>query len=104
MGAAGLAPTVRAYPGPRPQAAPVIQELIAQLEAAGVRVLSARVCSQVGVVVTANVTVWCYRRLLHWRWDGREMTWPSADPPGAARRLIQIVHGGPGAYEAVHEG
>ena len=104
MGAAGLAPTVRAYPGPRPQAAPVIQELIAQLEAAGVRVLSARACSQVGVVVTAHVTVWCYRRLLHWRWNGQDLSWPSADPPGAARRLVQIIHGGPGLSEAVHEG
>jgi hypothetical protein len=81
----------------------VIQELIAHLEAAGVRVLSARACSQVGVVVTANVTVWCYRRLLHWRWDGRDVTWPSADPPGAARRLVQIVQAGPGTCEAVHE-
>jgi hypothetical protein len=104
MGTAGLAPVVRPYPGLGRQAAPVIQELITHLEAAGVRVLSARVCSQVGVVVTADVTVWCYRLLLHWRWDGRDLTWPSADPPGAVRRLVQAVQGGPGACEAVHEG
>ena len=82
----------------------MIQELVAHLEAAGVRVLSARAYSQVGVVVTADVTVWCYRRLLHWRWDGRDLIWPSADPPGAARRLAQTVHGGPETYEAVHRG
>jgi hypothetical protein len=71
----------------RPEAAAVVRALADELTAAGVRVLDMRACSRVGVVVTANVVIWCYGRLLHWRWDGGEMTWPAADAFGAVRRL-----------------
>lgn len=75
------------YPPYRPAAEAVVRALAEELTAAGVRVLDMRACSRVGVVVTAKVVVWCYGRLLHWRWDGEELTWPAADAFGAARRL-----------------
>jgi hypothetical protein len=78
---------VTPYPRYRPPADAVIRALADELESAGVRVLDIRACSRVGLLVTAEVAVWCYGRLLHWRWDGEELTWPAADAFGAARRL-----------------
>lgn len=75
------------YPRHRPTAEAVIKALADELETAGVRVLDMRACSRVGLLVTAEVVVWCYGRLLHWRWEGKELTWPASDAFGAARRL-----------------
>jgi hypothetical protein len=82
------------YPARRREAESMVRALADELEAAGVRVLDVRACSQVGLLVTAEVIVWCYRRLLHWRHDGEDMTWPAADAFGAARRLVQAGQGG----------
>jgi hypothetical protein len=70
----------------RPEAEAVVRVLTDELTAAGVRVLDMRARSRVGVVVTAEVVVWCYGRLLHWRWEDKELTWPAADAFCAARR------------------
>ena len=74
---------------PRPSLAPetVMQSLAEELEALGVQVLDTRACSRVGVLVSHDLVVWCYGRRLHWRQDGREMTWLAADTIGAARRM-----------------
>jgi hypothetical protein len=74
---------------PRPGPAALLQALADQLAELGVRVLDARACSRVGVLVTRNRVVWCYGPLLRWRQDGQEMTWPAADAYGAARRLAE---------------
>jgi hypothetical protein len=77
------------YPRHRPEAEAVIRALANELRAAGVRVLDMRACSRVGVLVTAEVVIWCYGRLLHWRWEDDEVTWPAADAFGAVRRLAE---------------
>jgi hypothetical protein len=40
-----------------------------------------------------GVTVWTNGRVLWWRADGEEMTWPAADPYGAAGRLAARKNG-----------
>jgi hypothetical protein len=85
---------VISHPRHWPQASALIGALAEELEAAGVRVLDMRASSRVGLLVTAEVVVWCYGRLLHWRRDGEEMTWPAADAYGAARRLAGAGAGG----------
>jgi hypothetical protein len=79
---------------PWPQAETVIRALADELAALGVRVLDARACSRVGLLVSANRIVWCYGRRLHWQQDGQAVTWPTADTYGAARRLTGSGPGG----------
>jgi hypothetical protein len=72
--------------------ADVLRTLADLLQARGLTRLYGCACAAVGVLsVTIGLTVWCDGRLLRWRHDGDETTWPAADPDGAARRLADLA-------------
>ena len=74
-------------PPPRQRPAEALDALAQQLRRRGIRSLYADSCDRFGVLSMPGVTVWTNGRVLWWRADGEEMTWPAADPYGAADRL-----------------
>jgi hypothetical protein len=83
-------------PGPRIRPGDVVRAVADELESAGVRVLDVRACSRVGLLlVSGELVVWCWGRLLRWHHQGQPVTWPAGDAYGAARRLAEAVEAGP---------
>jgi hypothetical protein len=59
-----------------------------ELQRRGCQRIYARACERVGVLsVCLGLTVWCHRDTLVWCVRGEVVTWPAADPLGAAARL-----------------
>lgn len=60
-----------------------------------VPVSAVRAYPTVGLLtLPCGIAVWCYARMLSWRYDGQTVTWPAADAYGAARRLAQAARQG----------
>jgi hypothetical protein len=47
------------------------------------------------LLVSGELVVWCWGRLLRWHHHGQQVTWPAGDAYGAARRLAEAVQAGP---------
>jgi hypothetical protein len=92
-------PPYLAAPGPpasppyqRP--AEALRALAAQLTRVGTTRLYGNACTHYGVLsISYGLTVWTNGRVLWWRHNGRETTWPAADPQGAARLLTTLTPG-----------
>ncbi len=75
----------------RLEPANVLRALADLLQQRGVTRLYGSAGQQLGVLsVTDSVTVWTDGRLLWWQQDGENVTWPAADPDGAATRLAAL--------------
>lgn len=71
-----------------------------ELRDQGLDHLYARASRTIGVLsVRAGLTVWSNGRILRWHQAGQLITWPAADPQGAARRMLGTTnsrrHGAP---------
>ncbi|HEX4101593.1 MAG TPA: hypothetical protein VHY21_13800, partial [Pseudonocardiaceae bacterium] len=70
-------------PAPRIRPGVVVRAVAGELESAGVRVLDVRSCSRVGLLlVSGELVVWCWGRLLRWQYQGQQVTWPAGDAYG----------------------
>jgi hypothetical protein len=98
-------------PLPRARPAQVLRALAEQLQARGITRLYGYACDRLGVLSLPGASVWTNGRVLWWHADGEEMTWPAADPSGAAARLAARTHhhgadlpaAGPQRPDAPHE-
>ena len=76
-------------PPPRQRPAEILDALAQHLRKCGIRSLYGDSCDRFGVLSLPAVSVWTNGRVLWWRTGEEEMTWPAADPYGAARpRLV----------------
>ena len=70
----------------------VLGAVEAALRAHGLTRLYGAACARIGVLSVAyQVTAWCDGHTLTWRHHGEEITWPAADPEGAAARLAALA-------------
>jgi hypothetical protein len=64
----------------------------AALRSRGLAHIYGAACARYGVLsVTGGLTVWTDGRTLAWQHEGQPVTWPAADPSGAAARLADLV-------------
>jgi hypothetical protein len=82
-------------PPPRQRPAHALHALAGQLRQRGITSLYGNACHHLGVLSLPGVSVWTNGRILWWRTDGTQTTWPAADPEGAAR-LLTTPAAGPG--------
>jgi hypothetical protein len=70
----------------------VIHALADLLRADGITRLYGNACTMLGVLSIADgLTVWTDGRRLWWDRDGHQVSWPAADPDGAARHLVALA-------------
>src|ERR1700722_19719629 len=92
LGTIGLDLAMMRPPGLRIRPGEVVRAVADELESAGIRVLDARACSRVGLLlISGDLVVWCWGRLLHWHHHGQSVIWLAGDAYGAARKLTETV-------------
>ena len=82
---------LRSAPPPGQRPAEVLRTLAGQLSRRGIGPLYGFACDRFGVLSLPAVSVWTNGRVLWWRAGNDGMTWPAADPQGAARQLAAVV-------------
>jgi len=76
----------------RPNARAAVWALAGELDRRGVRRLYASASGPISVLsVCLGVTVWCDGRRFWWHLPGETVTWPAADPAGAAAQLVMLA-------------
>jgi hypothetical protein len=83
-------------PPPRTRPAHALRALAGRLHERGITRLYGYACERIGVLSAPGVSVWSNGRVLWWRASGEEVTWPAADPEGAAARLAALARTGHG--------
>lgn len=80
---------------PRLSPALALRQLAELLTWRGITRLTGSACDLIGVLsIASGVTAWTNGRVLWWRVNGEETSWPAADAEGAAARLAeQAGHG-----------
>jgi len=90
-----IPPHLRAGPRgarpPRTRPVQALRSLAACLRERGITRLYGYGCDRLGVLSVPGTSVWSNGRVLWWRASGEEVTWPAADPEGAAARLTAPV-------------
>jgi hypothetical protein len=90
-----LLPSPAGSPPPRLRPADALRALARLLQQRGVTRLYGYACAVLGVLsITYGISVWSNGRVIWWRHDSDQTTWPAADPEGAARLLTSLTRPG----------